>query len=90
MPPDTPAPEDEGQGTTAEQVPSSAELAEQIQHELDIEPLLKTSKLKVAVDDHSVTLTGTVDNEKEREIALSVAALHAGKREIIDHIKVRA
>src|SRR3954469_14871737 len=89
MPPDTPAPKSEGEEPQAEQSRSSVEIAEQIQHALDTEPLLKASKLKVAVDDASVTLTGAVDNQKEREIALTVATLYAGKRDIVDHIKIR-
>jgi hypothetical protein len=86
MPPDTPAPPNQGK---AEPSRESAQIAQQIQQAVDNEPLLKDSDLKVKVDDTKVTLTGIVANEKEREIALSAAALYAGKREIVDQIKIR-
>lgn len=68
---------------------TSAEVAQQIQNKLDTEPILKASKLTVAVDDATVTLSGTVDNEQEHKISLRIAGSYAGKRDIVDHIKIR-
>jgi hypothetical protein len=48
LPPDMPGP----------QTLTSAQVAQQIQEKLDTEPILKASKLTVAVDDISVTLSG--------------------------------
>jgi hypothetical protein len=42
----------------APQTLTSAQVAQQIQEKLDTEPILKASKLTVAVDDISVTLSG--------------------------------
>ncbi len=74
----------------APQTPTSAGIARQIQQKLDTEPILKAANLRVAVDDSSVTLTGVVDNEQEHQIALAIAASYAGKRNIVDHIKIRS
>jgi hypothetical protein len=79
LPPDMPAP----------QTLTSAQVAQQIQEKLDTEPILKASKLTVAVDDVSVTLSGAVSNEQEHEIALQIVRSYAGKRDIVDHITVR-
>ena len=79
MPPDIPAP----------QTLTSAQVAQQIQEKLDTEPILKASKLTVAVDDATVTLSGSVSNEQEHEIALRIAGSYAGKRDIVDHITIR-
>jgi hypothetical protein len=89
MPPDTSAPAPEAGDSQAETAATSAEIADQIQGALDTEPLLKTSDLKVSVDDATVTLTGIVASQKDREVALSILALHAGKREIVDQTKLR-
>jgi hypothetical protein len=67
----------------------SASVKKQIEQAFEHEPLLKDAGLRVAVDDTHVTLKGTVNNEKEREVALSAAALYAGKREIVDQIKIK-
>jgi len=79
MPPDSLAP----------QTLTSAQVAQQIQEKLDTEPILKASKLTVAVDDATVTLSGSVSNEQEHEIALRIAGSYAGKRDIVDHITIR-
>jgi len=79
MPPDSPAP----------QTLTSAQVAQQIQEKLDTEPILKASKLTVAVDDATVTLSGSVSNEQKHEIALRIAGSYAGKRDIVDHITIR-
>jgi hypothetical protein len=89
MPPDTPAPQEQGEANPDQPAAASAQVAEQIQHALDTEPLLKDSTLKVEVDDTKVTISGTVNNQKEREMALSAAALYAGEREIVDQIKIK-
>jgi osmotically-inducible protein OsmY len=88
MPPDTPAPRPDPGSSQSEG--TSADIAEKIQQKLDTEPLLSSSNLKVAVDDHSVTLTGTVNSQQEREVALSMLALYAGKREIVDRTRLRS
>jgi hypothetical protein len=90
MPPDTQAPQEEqGEANPDQPTRTSAQIGEQIQRALDTEPLLKGSTLKVEVDDTKVTITGTVNNQKEREMALSAAALYAGEREIVDQIKIK-
>lgn len=84
IPPDTPAPPQTG----ARADPAAAEISQKIQETIDQEPLLENSHLQVAVDDANVTLIGTVQSEQQRKVALSIAALYAGKREIVDRIKL--
>jgi osmotically-inducible protein OsmY len=92
-PPASPAAQNAKQRTPPEmpapRMLTSAEVAQQIQNKLDTEPILKASKLTVAVDDATVTLSGTVDNEQEHKISLRIAGSYAGKRDIVDHIKIR-
>lgn len=92
-PPASPAAQNPKQRTPPEmpapRTLTSAEVAQQIQNKLDTEPILKASKLTVAVDDATVTLSGTVDNEQEHKISLRIAGSYAGKRDIVDHIKIR-
>jgi hypothetical protein len=87
-PPDTQAQGPEAGTNPSEQTP--AEISKKIQQKLDTEPLLENSDLNVAVDEHSVTLSGTVSSQRQREVALSILALYAGKREIVDQTKLRS
>jgi hypothetical protein len=80
IPPDMPAP----------QMLTSAQVAPQIQQKLDTEPILKASNLKVAVDGSSVTLTGVVGKEQKHQIVFGIATSYAGKRDSVDHIKIRS
>ena len=88
-PPDMPAPREHPDAQT-QGMPAGNEVAQQIQKKIDTEPLLKGSTVKAAVDDGSVTLTGTVDSEQEHDIALRIAKSYAGKRDIVDKIKIRS
>jgi hypothetical protein len=88
IPPDA-APAPETGNPQPDSSPTSAEITNKIQKKLDSEPLLKGSDLKVTVDDSTATLTGTVSSQKDREVALSILALYAGNREIVDRTKLR-
>jgi len=80
MPPDTEAP-------PSEQL-SAAEIQDQIQEKLDSEPALRNNDLKATVDDTSVVLVGTVENERQHNLAIRIAKSYAGERRIIDTIEV--
>lgn len=73
------------------QMPMSASATEDvIRQKLAAEPLLKNAKLDVRVTEHDVTLSGTVDDQRQHEFALQVAQSNAGDRHIVDKIKVRS
>ena len=65
------------------------EVEHQIQGHLISEPALRNTPLDVIADETSVTLSGTVDTEKQRSLALRIARSYAGQRQIIDKIAVR-
>jgi BON domain len=80
IPPDTKAP-------PSEQL-SAAEIQEQIQKRLDSEPALNNSELQATVDDTSVALTGTVQNEQQYALAIRIAQSYAGERRIVYNITI--
>src|SRR5215831_12379431 len=80
MPPDTKAPLPERL--------NSAEVQQQIQKKLTTEPLLEQNNVKVHVDDDSVVLSGTVDDERQHDLALRIAQSYAGDRRIVDNIQI--
>jgi len=83
MPPDTTAP------PPTQPAPvqmSSLEIEKQIQKAFDQDASLVNSKLKVSVDDMNITLTGSVENQKQHDLALQLAQAYAGKRKIVDNI----
>ena len=81
MPPDTKAPPPQGL--------SASEVEQQIQAKISNEPALANTKVGVKANDKSVTLTGTVDTEKQHDLALRIAQSFAGDRKIVDKIKVQ-
>jgi osmotically-inducible protein OsmY len=80
MPPDTRAPLPE--------TLNSVEVQQQIQNKLTTEPLLVQTNVKVQVDDASVVLSGTVDDERQHSLALQIAQSYAGSRSIVDNIQI--
>ncbi len=81
MPPDMKAP-------SPDMIPNS-EVEEQIQKKLATEPLLANADVTTRVNDQSVVLTGTVENEQQHELALRIAESYAGDRSIVDKLEIR-
>jgi len=81
MPPDTRAP--------APSQPTDAEVQEQINQKLATEPLLEHLGLKAIANDHTIVLSGGVDNEQQHKLALRIAQSYAGERQIVDKITMR-
>jgi len=68
---------------------STAQVQEQIQQGLNSEPALSNTKVSVKTSENSVVLGGTVESERQHELALRIAQSYAGDRKIIDKIKVQ-
>jgi len=47
------------------------------------------SSIKPAVDDQSVTLTGSVKDQGQHEMALQLARAYAGSRKIVDRLTIQ-
>ena len=62
---------------------------QQIQDKLNREPALANTAIGVKIDAKSVTLTGSVDTERQRDLALRIAQSYAGHRRIVDKIKIQ-
>jgi osmotically-inducible protein OsmY len=82
MPPDTKAP-------PPSETLSTAQVQRQIQEKLSAEPALANMNVGVKTTDKSVTLTGSVDTERQHNLALRIAKSYAGDRKIVDKIKIR-
>jgi BON domain len=67
---------------------STPEVQRLIKDGLRYEPALANANLNVKVDDSSVWLTGTVDDEKRHDLALRIAESYSGRRQIFDRIRV--
>ena len=81
MPPDTRAP--------APSEPTDAEVQEQIEQKLATEPLLEHLRLTATANDHTLILSGTVQNEQQHKLALRIAQSYAGERRVVDKITIR-
>ena len=85
FPPDT-APQPEPRTTERS---ASAALQRSLEGKLAAEPILKNADLDVRVTERDVTITGTVDDQRQHDAALQVVQSNAGNRQIVDKIKVR-
>jgi osmotically-inducible protein OsmY len=61
-----------------------------IRQRLAAEPLLKNAKLDVRVGARDITVSGTVDDQRQHDLALQVVQSDAGDRQIVDKIKLRS
>ena len=91
--PDRPLPPDQSQQDQEEMGPSSqavrpAQVQQEIQQAFRAQPALSNAKLRAAANLSTVTVNGTVANEKQHQLALRVAALHANGLRVVDDIKV--
>ena len=68
---------------------SNHEAAQQIQQGLKSEPSLRNSDIAVHVDKKSVVLTGTIQDEEQRDVALRIAHSYSGNRQVIDKLKIK-
>ena len=82
MPPDTKAPPPSDSLSTAQ-------VQRQIQEKLSAEPVLTNTNVGVKTTDKSVTLSGSVDTQRQHDLALRIAQSYAGDRKIVDKIKIR-
>jgi osmotically-inducible protein OsmY len=80
MPPDQKAP--------PPQRLSTQEIQQQIQEHFNSEPTLANTNLAVQADESSVVLTGTVDSDVQRDLALRIVQSYAGDRKLVDRVKV--
>ena len=90
--PERPAPQQQSPPDMAAPVPehqASAQIGQQIQDKLDAEPALASSNVKANVNDAAVILTGTVNSERQHEMAVRIAQSYAGGRQILDRIEVK-
>ena len=81
IPPDTKAP--------AHSHADSSDIQRQLQAAFDQEPVLSGTHLKATADDDAVVVSGTVENERQRRIALQLVQGKAGDRRIVDKIVVK-
>ena len=69
---------------------STNEVQHQIKQALASQDELADTHIKVKTSESTVTLSGTVDTEKQHETALRVAQSYAGDRKIVDNIYLQS
>jgi len=68
---------------------STAQVQQQIEQGLNSEPALANTNVSVKADERAVVLTGTVDSEKQHDLAVRIAQSFAGDRQVVDKITIR-
>lgn len=68
---------------------STKDVQENLQKALDNKnPAYSGSNIQTAVDDQTITLSGTVTSSSQREMARQIAQAYAGNRKIIDRMVI--
>src|SRR5215472_13471485 len=68
--------------------PNDAQVTSDIQSKLAADSGLQNKQLTVQSDKGAVTLSGTVDNDAQREAAAKYAASEAGVKQVINNLQV--
>src|SRR6185312_12144052 len=77
-------------GVGCTKAPNDAQLASDIQTKLASDSGLQGKQLGVKAESGTVTLTGTVDNDAQREAAARYASSEPGVKQIINNLQVAA
>src|SRR6185295_4473605 len=77
-------------GVGCTKAPNDAQLISDIQNKLVADSGLQGKQLGVKAEDGTVTLTGTVDNDGQREAAARYAASEPGVKQVINNLQVAA
>jgi hypothetical protein len=77
-------------GVGCTKAPNDAQLTSDIQNKLVSDSGLQGKQLGVKAEEGTVTLTGTVDNDAQREAAARYAASEAGVKQVINNLQVAA
>jgi hypothetical protein len=77
-------------GVGCTKAPNDAQLTSDIQNKLVADSGLQGKQLGVKAEDGTVTLTGTVDNDGQREAAARYAASEPGVKQVINNLQVAA
>jgi hypothetical protein len=77
-------------GVGCTKAPNDAELTSNIQTRLATDSGLQAKQLGVKAEGGTVTLTGTVDNDAQREAAARYAAAEPGVKQVINNLQVAA
>jgi hypothetical protein len=77
-------------GVSCTKAPNDAQLTSDIQNKLVADSGLQGKQLGVKAEDGNVTLTGTVDNDAQREAAARYAAAEPGVKQVINNLQVAA
>lgn len=68
---------------------STKDVQEKLEKSLDSKnPAYAGSNIQSAVDDQTITLSGTVTSESQREMARQLAQAYAGNRKIVDRLMI--
>ena len=69
---------------------STKDVAEKLQKDLDNKNAAYVgSKIQAAVNDQSITLSGTVTSQSQHEMAMQLAKAYAGNRRIVDRLVIQ-
>jgi len=77
-------------GVACTKAPNDAQLTSDIQSKLNSDSGLQGKQLNIQTANGTVTLSGTVDNENEREAAARYAAAEPGVKQVINNLQVAA
>lgn len=68
---------------------SSADIQDQIQRTLSKDPALSDAQVSTTVDEQTITLTGTVQDETQHQRVLQLVQSYSGPRKIDDKLVVK-
>lgn len=68
---------------------ANTDVQSQIQNVLGNNPSLSGAQVQTSVDDQSITLTGTVQSQAQKDRVMALVSPYMGQRKIVDKITVK-
>ena len=68
---------------------SDLEVQQQIQIKLASDPTMEDAGVNVKVTPTEVVLSGTINDEQQRQTALRIAQSYAGSRKVVDRMRIK-
>jgi osmotically-inducible protein OsmY len=72
-----------------ERAMSNSDIQSQVQSTLGNDPSLSGAQVQASVDDTSITLTGTVQSQAQKDRILALVAPYQAQRKVVDKVTVK-
>lgn len=68
---------------------ANSDIQSQVENAVGNDPSLSGAQVQASVDDQSITLTGTVQSQAQKDRVMALVSPYQGRRKIVDKVTVK-